>query len=565
MEKAYNEIIFKNNQSPDLDEDNLNRISRGLSTVDDRVIALSGDLTASDRIIRNVLNTNIVANMPWVQGGYGSIGNYGTPNPNTYAYRIRGEIVFDEPIHIKSIKSVNPNYQYGYAAFDVNNARIGYNASWTNNLVENLNGVKTLRLQIKDTNDTSSGHKVIGLDSVLDYGVIVEAEGFYNDFNDVISHSNDTTNALNYIINAGEWVQGSWVAIASYLNPQPNETYRRCRLEKVFDTPKNIKLTLQNDKYDFYYYGFDVNGNIVGHNSYGDTIGSLMGVKTLRILVKNKLDAAGANVNTYVADINKVGVMIEELESIPTKLRIMTYNIGRFSYGVEPKYLAVDYDEKLANYKKFFSNTKADIIGMQECNDYLDGATTGTITADSEIFSYLYPDVVNNNGNVCIKSKYPLLGKQTIILSTGRRFAFSLIAIGNRLVMFGCVHLTPNSGAENDAKRRTEAQEIVDIISAYDYAIVCGDFNASNEDGANLFKIFTNANYKLANGGYLPMEWTYSFNPADFDTDTPSDRIRYFDNIVVSNNIIVENSTRLNVYHDLSSDHIPFIADLLIL
>ena len=81
----------------------------------------------------------------------------------------------------------------------------------------------------------------------------------------------------------------------------------------------------------------------------------------------------------------------------------------------------------------------------------------------------------------------------------------------------------------------------------------------------NLYKIFTDANYKLANGGYLPIEWTYSFVPADFDTDTPSDRIRYFDNIIVSNNIIIENSTRLNVYHDLSSDHIPFIADLLIL
>lgn len=55
MEKAYNEIVFKNNQSPDLDEDNLNRISHGLSTVDDRVIQLKGDLTEVDEELARVV------------------------------------------------------------------------------------------------------------------------------------------------------------------------------------------------------------------------------------------------------------------------------------------------------------------------------------------------------------------------------------------------------------------------------------------------------------------------------------------------------------------------------
>lgn len=45
MDKAYNEIVFKNDQSPDLDEINMNAISHGLATVDDRVIELKGDLT----------------------------------------------------------------------------------------------------------------------------------------------------------------------------------------------------------------------------------------------------------------------------------------------------------------------------------------------------------------------------------------------------------------------------------------------------------------------------------------------------------------------------------------
>lgn len=69
MDKAYNEIVFHNDQSPDLDEINMNAISHGLSVVDDRVIQLKGDLTAlyTERII----NGNI-----YVKNGYWSNGNY---------------------------------------------------------------------------------------------------------------------------------------------------------------------------------------------------------------------------------------------------------------------------------------------------------------------------------------------------------------------------------------------------------------------------------------------------------------------------------------------------------
>lgn len=53
MDKAYNEIVFHNDQSPDLDEINMNAISHGLSVVDDRVIQLKGDLTEIDDGLKN--------------------------------------------------------------------------------------------------------------------------------------------------------------------------------------------------------------------------------------------------------------------------------------------------------------------------------------------------------------------------------------------------------------------------------------------------------------------------------------------------------------------------------
>lgn len=41
MEKAYNQIVFKNKKRPALNEDNLNRISTAINTIDDRVIDLN--------------------------------------------------------------------------------------------------------------------------------------------------------------------------------------------------------------------------------------------------------------------------------------------------------------------------------------------------------------------------------------------------------------------------------------------------------------------------------------------------------------------------------------------
>ena len=122
-----------------------------------------------------------------------------------------------------------------------------------------------------------------------------------------------------------------------------------------------------------------------------------------------------------------------------------------------------------------------------------------------------------------------------------------------------CVHTTPNPGATQDELRAQEIAEMISLVNDKDYFIIFGDFNAQT---TALYDPFINAGYHLANGGYLPFEWTYSYDPVDFSTDTPGTGIRYFDNIITSNNIIIDYSERLNVYTDLSSDHIPFIAYL---
>ena len=44
LSKLFNRIFWHNNTTPDINEDNLNAMSKGLSDVDDRLISLAGTI-----------------------------------------------------------------------------------------------------------------------------------------------------------------------------------------------------------------------------------------------------------------------------------------------------------------------------------------------------------------------------------------------------------------------------------------------------------------------------------------------------------------------------------------
>ena len=240
-----------------------------------------------------------------------------------------------------------------------------------------------------------------------------------------------------------------------------------------------------------------------------------------------------------------------------TKLKVMTYNIGRYSYGVSPYYISSDYDEKVANYKKFFAEQRCDIIGIEENNIFLD-AVSGGSHPTNEVFTYLYPYFADEGNGVSLKSKYPMYGQgMDQFTASSRAYVYGTINVDGKEIFLLTVHLTPNAGSTQDELRSQEVAEILDLIKEKEYFIIFGDFNAQT---TSFYDAFLNAGCKIANGGYLPFEWTYSFAPDDYSADTPSTNIRYFDNIVTSKNITIDFSQRLNVYADLSSDHIPFVA-----
>ena len=348
--------------------------------------------------------------------------------------------------------------------------------------------------------------------------------------------------------NNNKWQQGSWGAIGNWNEPAPNNVATRIRNE--FNIKSGNPITIHiGSGYKFNYAAFTSNGTLLGQKLNWATNSiyiNFNNISTVRIIIA-KTDNTDI---TPVEYINSGIAVINFGNYVPVKLKVMNYNIGRYSHGSSPYYLESDFDEKVANLKAFFSKQMCDVVGLEEANDYLDSATTGDKSANSYIYDWLYPYHQDINGYTSIKSKYALVGKGAGQFSTGRQYVHGILQLGNKNIYILCVHLTPN--ADGATARATERTEIMTLIGAHKYAVCLGDFNAQT---AEEYNDFTNSGYHIANGGYLPFVNTYG-GLTVFQERNP------FDNIVTTANIIIDNSERLDVFDDLVSDHVPFVAYL---
>ncbi len=512
----------------------------------------------ADTIIASKFSGDGVAGGSWVQGGYGNIGSVHTPN--TSSKRIRNCVTLDVN-DVVAIDRTLQGFEYVYGLFDsTGTTRIQSNANWQTGRTEiPASGKCMLFISVRHSDDSD-----ITPDEIFTSGIKVEVDRSILGLKGIEQIEHGYQN----IAMQATWEQKTWASLADYSSARSSNV-RRLSTEIVFESPTTLLLRMNNTQYAFAFYAFDVdNRPIVGNATY--TWGRFVvvdSVKTLRVIIRNQSDTSSNNIPVYASDIIQMGMEIlyhRSYTAHPFELKVMTYNIGRFSYGVDPKYLSVDYDEKLANYKRFFSEQMCDIIGLQECNKYLDVASgTGTKNTHDIIFSPLGYSPIDNDGNVCLKSKYKINAGDTVTLSTGRKVATGYININDRAIFIASCHLTPNAGSDKEALRATERAELIAIVQNKEYFILFGDFNCQTGYESD-YAEFTDEGFKIANGGYLPYEWTYSYNSADFASDTPSSDIRYMDNIITSGNIAINYSERVNVYSELSSDHIPYIAYLTI-
>lgn len=264
------------------------------------------------------------------------------------------------------------------------------------------------------------------------------------------------------------------------------------------------------------------------------------------------------------SDIFSISPILEEypIPDSVTKVKVMQLNIGNFSYGAPPVGIPSGvYDQKLMNWKKFFGEVDCDIIGMEEYQPYLD--VERTKSTETDLFSPLYPKTYHAPGAsyLAMLARYKDTNYSHNQFSTGRYYIHSEVSIEGKFTDLYVVHLSPQTPSDGgDVKRRQEVKELVDILKTKSRFIVFGDMNNYDRE---IMKPFTDSGFKMANGGYFG--WYKTWMKKNPDTGEYYLENFEIDNIIVSPNITIANVEVLyDEFDNLTTDHLPFIAELII-
>ena len=244
-----------------------------------------------------------------------------------------------------------------------------------------------------------------------------------------------------------------------------------------------------------------------------------------------------------------------------TIVKVMSYNIGGFNYGVTPTGIAdADYNAKIVKYRQFFGDTKADIVGIQELPLYAKRTGSNETESTTALFNNWYSYKQTNMPYMGLFSNIPISNQGFSTFTTGKTYDYFTVKIGDFSVYILNVHLTP----DNATSRSTEIGEILALVADKEYFIITGDFNLNPVDEqATQYKRFTDEGYQLANTGWFGNWWTWSSDQTDFSNyDNPSGTVWYIDNIIISSNLHFKNVYCPNVYAQLTSDHIPCVAEI---
>ena len=257
------------------------------------------------------------------------------------------------------------------------------------------------------------------------------------------------------------------------------------------------------------------------------------------------------------------GVTIEEANSImvknairnPVHIKAMQYNIGKFNMG-NAGGLSTDVEQKIMNYKSFFSAQNADLIFLQEYVEYID--TENTYPANATIFEPIYLSASYEERETAIKGQYLLNEtKFSYMHTSGDPSAWCIY--GDTTInghAFAIASAVLNVTADTTQKIRALTKLTDTLLAVYDNVIIGMDTNALSKAEADAIKTYmTGKGYTCGNWGYLGYKDTYKLS---------SSMYKAIDNIFVKGNAKITNFSVPDVYADLSSDHFPVIADIVV-
>ena len=311
-----------------------------------------------------------------------------------------------------------------------------------------------------------------------------------------------------------------------------------------------------------------------------------------------------ATIHPIIYSKPTVGMLMDQLSELagsPTKIRIMQNNLGKFNRG-QPvngtkQYLTnANVDTIIANYRKLYNDIEPDILGFEEwevtraVRDSTDTTqVTDTINMDTLIYDRLYPSKRTSTGltsALALKSKYPILSGSKM-----NRIEFTYewegatksdhfyvltgtVDVGGKLVKCG---VTPfvSSGGENVEKRKAAMPIVLDLFEDDDYAFLICDANHAGNRGSTpgeswepsaiegdwLYEnIIVPKGFNTVHGSYMP--WQMTWESIHNGHRGCVDNIYYKDNGKI---VLCGMQVLGDRFSELLSDHVPVIADFLLL
>ena len=258
-------------------------------------------------------------------------------------------------------------------------------------------------------------------------------------------------------------------------------------------------------------------------------------------------------------------------ENTGVNLRVMDYNIAVFNNDTST-YIP---DEKLIELRKMFARHNADVLLIQEDRGYIDSSNTQS--SDDYVYFPMYPYRYGDGGST-IHSKMQLSNVGIVQFSNGRNMRYGILTVSPTIKVL-CVSAHPVWGGSTQEyidARDTQYHEMCQWVNGeitlepygggtgvyaptHTHVVIGIDTNAGTaQDITNLKTRVSAANMIMANGGRFGFVYT-----CNVGSDS---RRSCIDNIIVSNNIIINNFESLSsLYSSLYSDHVPLVADLTLL
>ena len=252
-------------------------------------------------------------------------------------------------------------------------------------------------------------------------------------------------------------------------------------------------------------------------------------------------------------------------------LRVLSFNVGSFYTQYHPAPASTG-DVFYYRNKTMFENCNADFAGLTEWQE-----TIGTVPASvlmNEFFRTYYPDYnAYPTAGAAMTSAFSVIPSSVELIryatqgGSTRYYQKSYVTYQGKRICFICTHLDLTASA-----RAAQLTELLNAVENEEYFIITGDFNFNIEEvgdseyNASIPLILAKGYNSAQNSNHLFMTWYKGTTPENITS------ARALDNIITSSNIDILNpriettklTDGLNEVYDISFDHVPLIADLVV-